>query len=67
MNLLDRKIEELKSPDGGGLQLTIEQEKALRLEMADYAFSACIDSAVRKEAELICLENVNEDDEDGNE
>lgn len=65
MNLLERKIEELKSPDGGGLQLTPEQEKALRLEMADYAFSACIDSAVRKEAELICLENCEDEEEDG--
>lgn len=65
MSFLDRKIENLKSPDGGNLWMTPEQEKALRLEMADYAFSACIDSAVRKEAESICMEAAEgEEDEE---
>lgn len=56
---LDRKITELK--EALGLQLTPEQEKVLRLEMADYAFSACIDSAIRTEAEAICAEAGAED------
>jgi hypothetical protein len=63
MSYIDRKIEELMSPDGGNIQLTEEQKKALRAEMADYAFSACIDSAIRKEAEGICLENAKYDEE----
>jgi hypothetical protein len=63
MSYVDRKIEELTSPDGANIQLTEEQKKALRAEFADYAFSACIDSAIRKEAEEICLENAEPDDE----
>lgn len=56
---LDRKISELK--ETLNLQLTPEQEKILRLEFADYAFSACIDSAIRTEAEIICAEAGAED------
>ena len=64
MSYLDRKLAELKSPDGLNLQLTPEQEKLLRLEFADYAFSACIDSDIRDEAELICASAANEEEEE---
>jgi hypothetical protein len=59
---IDRKISELK--ETLSLQLTPEQEKILRLEFADYAFSACIDSAIRTEAEIICAEAGAEDIEE---
>lgn len=59
---LDRKLAELK--ETLNLQLTPEQEKLLRLEFADYAFSACIDSAIRTEAETICAEAGAEDIEE---
>lgn len=49
---IDNKLKELKDTWG----YTIEELNHIRLVMADYALSAIMDSAVRKEVELILKE-----------
>lgn len=43
-----------------GIKLDVIQKSKLQLAFANYAFAACIDSTIRKEAELICVERANE-------
>lgn len=54
MRLIDQEIKEIEKKCE--FLLTSEQLSIIRLAMANYALCAVMDSAIRKEAELICEE-----------